>query len=399
MKTDISLIKTIQGQDFISALTNTYKFSQEQIDKTTGEIAFELKKLPDMSKYNDSNTTYTGYCEDSIKDLFIASSLSGLSLSSVEKGAYIIPFKNKKTKKVELQFMPSYFGLLQIASEKGYKIKCDYIIKAEERKAIDPKQATMSDFSRFTMGLPNIPNIDFLSKDVNKLMQEYKWNNADIIGFYAYAIDTQTGEVAQTCELGIAEVMERCMESKGDKWDATKNKWASFKRVYKNEILQKHLENIDGARRTDAIEILKIRVIRQICKLVPKLRFIAEAMDRGEGYSEERIKDITPNNDVKIPNPNLEGDIDDLLGKKPQSQEPQQQEKPKQEEVKTQGKSMVCVKVDVSDKETQERVKANGLKWNPNHKSWCIETTDPESAKNRLVSAGVEENQITTNLF
>lgn len=399
MKTEISLINTIQGQDFISALTNTYKLSQEQINKTTGEIAFELKKLPDISEFNDDKVKYDCYCENSVKDLFIASSLSGLSLSSIEKGAYIIPFKNKTTKKVELQFMPSYFGLLQIASEKGYKIKCDYILKAEEgKKVIDPKQTTMSDFSRFTIGLPNIPAIDFLSKDINKLMEEYPWNNADIIGFCAYAIDTQTGEVAYTCELGIAEVMERCMESKGDIWDTAKKKYASYKRVYKNEILKKHLEQPDGARRTDAIEILKIRVIRHICKLVPKLRFIAEAIDRGEGYSEDRIKDVTPNNDVKIPNQTLDGDIDDLLGnKKPQSQEPQ--EKPKQEEAKPQGKSMVCVTVDPNDKETQQRVRTNGLIWNAGKMAWCIESTDPASIKNKLIAAGVEEAKIKTNLF
>jgi recombinational DNA repair protein RecT len=61
------------------------------------------------------------------------------------------------------------------------------------------------------------------------------------------------------------------------------------------------------------------------------------------------------------------------------------------------GKVTVCVKIDFGDRETEDRVKANGLKWNLSRKAWCIETEDVSSLKNKLLAGGVTEEQITIN--
>lgn len=311
------LTKSLRGDAFKKAI-ESYNIPQDVFSKTLADMTLALTKLP-KEKWESGGMVKINYDITSLIQSFVASAISGLSLNPSVQDAYLVPLNNAKTGKTELQFMPSYLGLQNKAYEKGYLIDCDYILFSELDLIVinKPKNeiSTPNLKSRFLMGIPEIPALDFREKNINSLLENYTWKKYDIAGFYATATNVKTEKIERIETLSIASVMERCMDTKRGEYDKFAKKYNDVKRVYKNEILKKHLENPEDGRRTDAIEILKIRVIRYICKRLPNkdLQAMAEMIDEAEGYIEPQVSKMK-----NVSNVVLEDDImEELKGNAP----------------------------------------------------------------------------------
>ncbi len=298
------LTKSLRGDAFKKAI-ESYNIPQDVFSRTLADMTLALTKLP-KEKWENGGMVKINYDITSLIQSFVASAVSGLSLNPSVQDAYLIPFNNTKTGKTELQFMPSYLGLQNKAYEKGYLIDCDYILYSELDSIIINKAkneiSTPNLKSRFLMGIPEIPELDFREKDINSLLEGYQWKKYDIAGFYATATNVKTDKIERIETLSIASVMERCMDTKRGEYDKATKKYKDVKRDYKNEILKKHLETPEDGRRTDAIEILKIRVIRYICKRLPNkdLQAMAEMIDEAEGYINPQTNKMKNVNNVVL---------------------------------------------------------------------------------------------------
>lgn len=304
------LTKSLRGDAFKKAI-ESYNIPQDTFSRTLADMTLALTKLP-KEKWENGGMVKITYDITSLIQSFVASAVSGLSLNPSVQDAYLIPHNNTKTGKTELQFMPSYLGLQNKAYEKGYLIDCDYILFSELDSIVINKAkneiSTPNLKSRFLMGIPEIPALDFREKNINSLIEGYDWKKYDIAGFYATATNVKTEKLERIETLSIASVMERCMETKKGEYDKTTKKYKDVKRDYKNEILKKHLENPEDGRRTDAIEILKIRVIRYICKRLPnkELQAMAEMIDEAEGYIDPQASKMKNVSNIVLENDILE---------------------------------------------------------------------------------------------
>jgi hypothetical protein len=299
---NVELTKALRGEAFKKTI-ESYNIPQDVFSRTLIDMTLAVAKLPKTKWDSDVKRNIDiQYDVASIIQAFVASAVSGLSLNPSVADAYLVPHNNAKTNKTELTFMPSYLGLQNKAYEKGYLIDCDYILYNElDFITINKAKNEISTpnlKSRFLMGIPEIPKVDFKEKNINSILENYTWKKYDIAGFYATATNVKTDKIERIETLSIASVMERCMHTKQENWNNITKKYETIERDYKNEILKKHLEKPDNGRRTDAIEILKIRVIRYICKRLPNkdLQAMATMIDEAEGYidpQESKIKNVS----------------------------------------------------------------------------------------------------------
>lgn len=290
------LTKVLRSESF-KKIVQSYNIPEGCFKKTLADITLAFAKLP-----KEKSGKKIEYEFSTIIQTFIASAVSRLSLNPSVQDAYIIPYYNNKTGKTELQFMPSYLGLQNKAFERGYIIDCDYILYNEidsiQINKITNEIKTSNLKSRLLMGIPTIPDLNFRDTLVNELLEQYDWKKNDIVGFYAFAVNTHNSKIERIETMSIAGTMERCMETKKEGWDDSIKSYKTVKRDYKNQILKDHLNTPNGVRRTDVIEILKIRVIRYICKRIPSLRDLANTIDEAEGYiasDKMNFKNVNPN--------------------------------------------------------------------------------------------------------
>lgn len=326
-----ALKKQLEEQSKIAGLNGTclsivknQSFKSYALSRGLTEKQFE-RALGDFTAYLGSDKIKQDIKKaDSVSlvQAFINIARSGLRLGGLSPQVYIIPYeKSKKTgkkdkngediyevEKTTFSVQADYKGLVSTAFEYGYEIHCQYILYSElDYVDIDPpiKKITHKNIAR-RLGLPTIPVLKYTKSDINEKLYEYDFKPSDICSFYAYAIDRKAKEIIDITQLSLAETMERAMEDDTG-WDSVNKKKVCKGRKIKNQMIKNYLDNIEKdalGRRTDAIEALKIRVIRYLLKTipVPALQELATKIDTAEGYIDvtpvnqqtPSIKNITP---------------------------------------------------------------------------------------------------------
>jgi len=230
---------------------------------------------------------------DSIVEAIYLSYKSGLSIRKDLGYAHLQLTKEKKDDKYirVIKFMPMYKGLLYKVREAGFDIDCDYILHCEQDSFycdFNTNTIKINTNKRFLLPVPVVPKLPYLQQDLLiKKLENYEWENYNIIGFYAIVKNTTTNQNVKIARYNLAEIIERCVVVERD--FTTKK---DIKKI-KNKFLSDYL-NSKEMMLTNVIEALKIRVIRLICKTLNEdLAKITTLIDKTDGYI-----DVIDANDV-----------------------------------------------------------------------------------------------------
>jgi hypothetical protein len=250
-----------------NAILEAYKIPQGVATKTIMDICLILPTL----KCNYAPVDQKKIDKASVIKAFLTSCRTGISLNPTAKNAYLIPRASKD--KIAIDFMESYIGLKRKAYDCGIKIECEYVMSGED------------EIKRHAIGIPTIPEIDFLADNINEKIQKYTFRKSDVIYFTTKATIIETGFVLEDTKIEIAVLIEKCLNEK---------KTTDGKRTWKTSIIKKHMEIKDGVhvsdngRRTDAIEMLKARAIKYLCKTLPseRLNSVVNILNENENENE-----------------------------------------------------------------------------------------------------------------